>query len=271
MSTSIRSENNIQLAVYVSSFDGYSDLWDTFFDIFEKYWPDCPYKKYLTANELSYQRNDVEVLHAGPEKDWFTRTKKTLEMISEKYIIFFDEDYYISKKIDCHEINSIVAFMEKNDIYYYRLSLPSFRVSKKHKCIKVRESMNYPISMQLAIWNRKKLLDILKKIDGSSPWEFEYYFNTCFDWDSNKYIEGVRYDTRDLFGYKNGVLRGKWIPATVRYYKKQGIIIDTSKRGLLPLSIIIKWYVASFFSSKLNKRSRSAIKKILKKFNIKYL
>ena len=34
-------------AILILSCDKFSDLWKPFFDLFWKYWPDCPYNVYL--------------------------------------------------------------------------------------------------------------------------------------------------------------------------------------------------------------------------------
>ena len=35
-----------QLAIFIDSFDDYKDVWPAFFNIFNRYWLDCKYKKY---------------------------------------------------------------------------------------------------------------------------------------------------------------------------------------------------------------------------------
>ena len=76
--------NTQDLCVYISSFDGYSDVWDTFFDIFFKYWPDCPFKIYLINNCQPYLRENCNVIHTGEEVSWFSRPITSLERIDEK-------------------------------------------------------------------------------------------------------------------------------------------------------------------------------------------
>ena len=46
------------LTVLIDSFDGYSDLWPTFFAAFSKHWPTCPYpvRLVLSANEKEVEK-----------------------------------------------------------------------------------------------------------------------------------------------------------------------------------------------------------------------
>lgn len=82
----------------MSSYDGCSDIWDVFFDIWEKFWEDCHYPVYLVTNEKNYSRKNVIVLKTGKEINWFFRTIASLEQMKEKYVLFMLEDYFLSKK-----------------------------------------------------------------------------------------------------------------------------------------------------------------------------
>lgn len=256
-------------AIYISSFDGYSDLWNPFFEIFYKYWPDCKFSVYLVNNQMAYKRKGVRVIHTGSEKSWFDRTQRSLEIINEKYVLFLLEDYFISKKINNQDIEEILCQMEEENIYFYRLSPNRLKKDRKAKCQKVPSNVYYPITLQPAIWERKKLLTILSQINGQTPWDFEYYFNNLYKSD-RRYLKGVLFDNRDLLGYRNGVLRGKWIPGTVNYYSKQGIKLDTSVRETLPLKIYIRFLIADKVGGLLPRKLRETIKVILNMMHINY-
>lgn len=54
-------ENNTpQLAILVLSCDKYSDLWDDFFNLKDKFWPECPYSCYLATDTKEYNREGVQ-------------------------------------------------------------------------------------------------------------------------------------------------------------------------------------------------------------------
>ena len=42
-----------KLAILMLSCDKYSDLWDDFFNLKERFWPDCPYHCYLATDTKS--------------------------------------------------------------------------------------------------------------------------------------------------------------------------------------------------------------------------
>lgn len=255
-------------AVYISSFDGYSDLWDNFFSIFEQFWADCEYPVYLVNNEKEYCRNGVKVIHTGPEINWFERTKRSLHDVKEEYILFLLEDYYFSKNVNNLDIENILTVMKKDDVYFYRLSPHRLR-NQSGDYQKVPVGTQYPITLQPAIWNKEKLIEILQTINGKTPWDFEYYFDHQKNV-NKKYYDGVLFDNRDILGYKNGVLRGKWIPGTVNYYKNRGIFLDTSGRNTLEKSIYYKYLLADKVGSLLPYNARQRIKSALNSLHISY-
>lgn len=151
-----------RLSIYISSFDGYSDLWDTFFVIFDKYWENCSYEIYLVNNTKLFEHKKVNVIHTGNEISWFDRTIRSLQEINTEYILFMLEDYYISKPINEMIVEEILDFIEEDGIYYYRLS-PHIPPKRNGKYSKVKVGSKYPISLQPGIWKREKLIEILKK------------------------------------------------------------------------------------------------------------
>ena len=54
--------NNSDLSIVVVSYDGYSDLWEDFFALKNKYWTDCPYPTYLANNIKEFQFMNVNVI-----------------------------------------------------------------------------------------------------------------------------------------------------------------------------------------------------------------
>lgn len=257
-----------RLAIYVNSYDGYSDLWDAFFEIFEKYWKDCCYPIYLVNNKKEYKRNKVQCIHTGEDVNWFHCAKKSLSIIQEEYVFFLLDDYFFSKYMDNCDIEEIIDFMSQNDIGYYQMTCHQ----KGKKRITYLKNTNYPVSLQPAIWNRKKFIEILESYNGKSPWDFENLASKQF-YNSHKELNklGVAYDTRDLMGYHNGVQRGKWMPTTLDFYRKKGIIIECGNRPVLERRVVIKYRIAIWISHHVPKMIKDKIKVIITKCNIKYV
>lgn len=269
-------KNKNDLAIFIDSFDGYSDLWNDFFKVFNYYWDDCIFRKYLVTNELDFFDPQTTIIKTGKEVDWFQRTIKALESINEDYVLFMLEDYFISKKPKNEDFIEIMDCMEKENVFSYRLSVTKkIGMRKSSNYIRVSSKERYKISLQMAIWNRKKFLEILKEIQmhgGHSPWDFENYFvNKSYIEENEFFVPGILNDLRDLLGYKNGVLQGKWMRSTVSFYKKKGISLDTHKRGMMDVKSTIYYNIKKCVARYAPTKLVPVIRYILKKFGFKFV
>lgn len=263
------------IAIVVNSFDGYKDLWDIFREIFDKYGLDCPFPKYLISNEADYVRDGVVNIKVGKETNWVERTIKAIEAIKEDYIVLFLEDYFPSKRIDFNEIRSIVERMQQEDIFFYRLSMRK-GLPQNQSFIEIPEGSDYPITLQLAIWNKSMLCKIVNELhEGGceSPWDFEFKLKNDYKYcpPVNGKLSKIRFDTRDIIGYKNGVLRGKWFPDVRQYYIRKGIDFSKSKRPIMTRGQYLKYKLICFISDSFSRERKNTIKIVLRKLKIKDL
>lgn len=159
--------------------------------------------------------------------------------------------------------------MKKNDIEFYQLYFSGAKNYKKEKIIRIPEGRMYIISLQPAIWKRQTFLEYLRTIQssgGKSPWDFERYFVTKRkEGISISLIDKSRYDLRDILGYKNGILQGKWIRATIAFYKKNGIELDLGTRKVMSVKDTLMYDIKKRAAAIQNPRIKSGIKNILKK------
>ena len=61
---------NKNIDLLVISCDTYSDIWDTFFDTFFRYWQDCPLDIHLISNSKSYNHSEVHPIKVGQDISW---------------------------------------------------------------------------------------------------------------------------------------------------------------------------------------------------------
>ena len=114
-------EINNKMAILVLSCDNYSDLWDDFFNLRDKFWPDCPFRWYVVTETKDYYREGVEVIKCGKELNWAGRFRKAVHSVDNPLIGVFLEDYYISGKIDNTRITSLVDLMMDKGVDYLDL------------------------------------------------------------------------------------------------------------------------------------------------------
>src|SRR3989338_8360512 len=167
-------ENGKLCSIVVSSFDGNADIWDPFFTLFFRYWPNCPYPVYLITNRKEYSDKRVITIKVGDDKGWATNIRNALKDISTPYVINLMEDFLIEKPVNNRYIQSLVDYASLNKIAYIRL-LPNPGPDKYFlndlSLGEIDKKSSYRTSLHAAIWGKKVFLDLL--VDGENPWNLE--------------------------------------------------------------------------------------------------
>lgn len=226
---------NNDLAIMVLSCDKYSDLWDDFFNLKERFWPDCPFKTFLATDTKEYTREGVETIHFGSIRTWSICAQNALRQIDYPYIALFLEDAFIYKTIETDIIiDDLNIFKEKSmDFMTLERDYKTPRESVNSHVWRTDKHRKWGIDTSAAIWKKDFLLKHLKK-DDCSAWAFEV--NLCNEALSEKGLEGnIFYDDRKPFNISpvEVVRLGKLTPDSIRFYKKLGYNIDTTKREVI--------------------------------------
>lgn len=228
---------NKNCSVVVLTCDSYSDLWEPFFILKNRYWNDCPYETYLITEtkECEY----CKTININ-EKIWTKRVREGLKKIKSDYVIILLEDFFIRDKVDNERIEYCMNHFDKNTaMFNFEKSYDENDIDSGVEGFKKKsETAPYKCSCQAAIWDRKKLIKLLA-VDGSA-----------WDWEVNPPIEHYDFyinsgDYVFNYGYKDykwfGVCKGKWIKNdVVPLFKKENIKIDYSIRGFYKEDSIIK-------------------------------
>ena len=211
-------------SVLVMSCDGYSDLWEPFFKLFNKYW-DCPYTVYLGTENKNYTN---ALKSTGL---WTKRLRENLEKIDTKYVIFMLDDFFLRKQVDNKRIEAIIEQF-KDDIAVFNLEMgydktDSFCLLEGFKTRSKRA--NYLCSCQPSIWDREKLLGYLQK--DMTPWQWETQMLQT-EWKHYINYGELIFDIGYYLHRKPwGIVQGKWARECVDLFKKENIEVDYEKRG----------------------------------------
>lgn len=220
----------MEKAIVVISFDGYKDLWDTFFECYEKFLPDCIVPIYLiTNNEIpTYPR--VTVVTTGDEVSWSHRVRNALEQIPEDTLLLMLEDYFLCEKTSPERIDGLFRIFAENSYDYLRvIPIPAHYKHKPDGSYPLDPSALYGVNLQAAIWKKSYLQKLLYD-DDFSAWEFEARQKTGSPSRIDGNCAALNYTG---LSYLNGVIQGKWYPRTIKKLKKCGIIVSTEKRPII--------------------------------------
>jgi hypothetical protein len=241
-------------SLVVISCDKFYDTWSPVAYSFQKYWPDCPVKRYLLTNNKNFKSKFFINKRVGNDKDWSTNLKKFLKKIKTKYVILWLDDVFLTNQVDTEKVKkdllwSIkmnIDYLQLTNLYSYKTFLPEyFLIEKNHP---------YRTSIFSSIWRKV----VLKKIinPGENAWEFELKGSSR----SNKYKNFYSVNC-DRFRYLHAIEKGKWLRNAIDWLKKENFDINlnyrkrASKIQTIARKInLLKSFILNLFSGKQQKR-----------------
>lgn len=261
--------------VYIG-FDGYSDIWNDCFTLFNRFWPDCPYKVLFVNNIKDVSFDNVHVLHAGADAEWSRKVQLAIKNADTPYVCLLLEDFYLGKTIKTDSIEKMVEFIKNEKIKYYKLTNMSRAVKNRDANYKgnmflhiIPESDEYGISLQPAIWD-KNFLSTKLGCENYNAWIFEFDRVKESDEENDEPREGCVFDDRNILNLKHGVVQSKYIPTTVAYYNKIGYKLNI-ERECLTYFQYFKIQFSSFVKYMMPKKLRRHVKKVAEKFGMKFV
>lgn len=263
---------NSNFAMMVVSCDSYTEVAYTFFKLTEKFMP-WMNNIYFVNETLPLKVNNVKEIHTGKDLNWSDKVRKALNQIKEEYILFMLEDFFIGKSVSEKTILEAISFMEKENIKYYKITaIPkSKRKSKYASYLKsIPSNQRYGINLQAAIFRKDFLLEIVSG-ENRNAWQTE---TDLLKKVTKKYeynLEGCVLDNRNIIDIHNGVIKGKWVPTTIKYFKKIGIDIPLGNRSLMSKWELFKMNFKRFISHLLPQGLVKLIKRLFKKLGFKFV
>jgi hypothetical protein len=217
--------NNV--AIVISSFDGYEDLWKPLEQTYRLFWSDCPYKCYVTTNFKKPKFDFFNYISVGEDKSWSDMLIKSIDSIEEEYILLTFDDLFLYKNINTKDVEKYINYIIKNDINYFQLySSISENTFVTDNIVSKNKNSKYRNATVWSLWKKEVLLDLLE--ESENAWEFEDKGSLR----SNKY-DKFYCVSMPVIPYLNGVVKGKWVPSVVRKLEKEGIDLNIEDRDIM--------------------------------------
>lgn len=260
------------VAVVVASFDGYKDVWPAFVAAKKKNWPDCPYKTYMISNFDFVDSIEIEPICTGEEINWCDRMEKALKKIPEETFILLLEDYLIGNKVQTRIVQKYMDLFKKNQMKYLRLiNIPKANCKSNSPVVPISDNMEYGINLQPAVWSKKYFMSLLQTTGGKrSAWDFEVSLLKEAQKGENCLKEGCYTTETNLLNIHNGVLKGKWFPNEVKFFRERGIDINTDTRQILSNKEVLEYQVRLLLREMMSPSMRKILKRVLKKWGYKF-
>lgn len=231
--------NKQKLAIVGIFYDGYMDSWIDYIRCFKKFWSDCPYKHYIISNTESIEENGITFISAGPDAEYSKKVQTALEQIDADYYLLMLEDFYIGKQLEQNVLETILDYIEKENLDYYCLSsLSSFTKYKsdlydnsKDYLYKINPNNRYTLGCQAVIWKKEFLVQCVGK-SNYNAWIFEGALAKSKKVHSSEFLAKSVKDVRNILNLQHGILQQKMIPTTIEYFEKIGFPL-TTKRSVM--------------------------------------
>jgi len=247
MPTHKTGASDLSCCILVVSCDKYRDLWTPFFALFERYWPDCGMPVYLGTNCARFDHAAVTTLNAGDDEAWSRRLRYYLENLSTDYVLVLLEDFFLDQAVSNGDVAEQIKLLRTRNGICIRLfpNPPADYADVLHARAAFR------VSLQAAIWNRRRLLELL--VDEESPWDFELRGSQR----SQRWPSGFYCVSKAVIHYRHVVERGEWFRSAARFYAARDIGCNFEARpvmGILKATFkkLVNWL--RIFGNKLRSR-----------------
>lgn len=171
---------NKEIALLVHSCDRYEFLFRGFESFFSKYWDfSVPCRYYFATEEKNVAIQGFENIHSG-KGQWTDRLGLLLrEKINEKYVLYFQEDMWLTKKINPAFFAELFKLAIENQWKQVKLhssevykTIPTDYFIEGFNIAKIdKTGSDFLMSHQVTLWDKEFLLRQLWK--NEHPWRNE--------------------------------------------------------------------------------------------------
>lgn len=221
-------------SVFVCSSDSYSDIWDVFFDMFRRFWPEFDGEIYLQTEEKEYHRDDLNIIctKVGKRKAFGSSLRAGLDKVSSKNILLIMIDYMMMGSVSGKLLETYYRYFcsyNLDALYLVHQKLPMTECEEGTHISKLLPS-EHTFSYQVSFWKKEMLKEMA--LPHENPWTSEWYGNKRA-LRAGLDIRCVNDKTKEVFIYNHaGCLhRGKWLPDAVAFLKDINYNVDFDKRG----------------------------------------
>lgn len=227
--------------IFLSSTDSYSDIWDLFFSLFKKNWPEYDGVIYLNTQEKEIKVDGLNIIctKLGHLGSFGKEVRACLDLINEDIVMLMLIDFIFMGKVKDEKIREYLDFFKSNDVDTLNFMNYSGGIRNNTKNADL-EFVRPPaphvfFNYQIAFWKKSVLYQMV--LPWENPWTSEWFGTKRAERMNIKEIL-VKKDVGSPIKYHpSGCLsKAKWHPEAVSFIKKEHIDINMDKRGYIDLT-----------------------------------
>lgn len=226
------------IPLIVSSCDKCSDLWQPFFTLVKKNWPDFDRKVYLCTDSMTFAYEGFDItcpLRMSSGSTWTENLMALLKGIDEEYVLLMLEDFWLKEMVDEAQLYQCEEII-KNDPTIGFICLvhqldpspdnPSSEIYPN--LIEYGQRTAYRVTTQAGLWRRDYLLSLLRKHE--SAWWFEMFGSKR----SRRSACRSYVVKKSVFSYDDGgvLFRGSFVEEYIRFFMDDKNITINPKRRI---------------------------------------
>ena len=226
------------IPLIVSSCDKCSDLWQPFFYLVKKNWPDFNSKVYLCTDSKTFAYEGFDIccpLRMPTGSTWSENMITLLKGMDDEYVLLMLEDFWLKEKVDeaqlhqCEKIilsDPVIGFI---CLVHQLDSSPENPISDRYpNLIEYGRHTPYRVTTQAGLWRRDYLLSLLRKHE--SAWWFEMFGSKR----SRRYDYHSYVVEKSVFSYDDGgvLFRGCYVNEYINLFKVDKNISINPKRRI---------------------------------------
>lgn len=163
------------ISIVVVSCEKFKDTWRIMHESLKLIPRNQEVKVYwITDGDFPFKSEDEGVfqIKLGTDEGWVYNLKSGLEKIESEYILYLQDDFFLTKKHPENWLNDVLGIVQNNDLDYYRVFPPYIGVSENDRKVNLAKySDNYALCLRPSLWLRSSFIRLLSS--ELNPWEFE--------------------------------------------------------------------------------------------------
>lgn len=228
-----------KICIFVSSSDNTKDIFTQVFRVFPNHWKGCTIPRFvgLNSSDPEVDTHGFQPVYA-PVAGWRRELLHQITALPPSYshVLLFLDDFFLFADVDVQRLESLLALGVRGDLPYLRFrSVRRPLVTAALYWLKRRlnpemteeipESHPYYSSLQVVLWNRSHLVEMLGS-HGGDIWEFEMQRRGAARHHALVGAPPIR--------YLHLVEKGQWHSDAAALFAKAGLDFASGKRAILP-------------------------------------
>ena len=222
--------------IFLSSADSYSDIWDLFFLLFKKNWPEYDGTIYLNTQEKTIRVEGLNIVctKVGQLGSFGKTFRAGLEQVDSDSVMLIMIDYLFTGNVNDSKITEYYNYFISEKLDSLCLIFQNFTCTEhsKHKELNMvmPPEPNVMFSYQIAFWKKTVLMQMA--LPHENPWTSEWFGSRRAEKMKIKLASIAPNNNNPIPYNPAGCLhKGKWLRDAVDHLNTFDYNIDFEQRG----------------------------------------